>query len=73
MITIRKIRVAAGVCHQRTVRGISKQNIIQAVSWPPATIREPRLLTDYTYQNQRILAGAVTRHQRRASQTPAGP
>ena len=73
MITIRKIRVTTGVCHQRTVRGVSKQNIIRAVSWPPATIHEPRPLMDYTYQNQRILAGAVTRHQRRASQTPAGP
>ena len=28
---------------------------------------------DYTYQNQRIHAGAVTRHQHRASHTPAGP
>ena len=73
MITIRKIRVATGVCHQRTVRGVSKQNVIRAVSRPPATIYKPRLLTDYTYQNQRILAGAVTRHQCRASQTPAGP
>ena len=73
MITIQKIRVTARVCHQRTVQGVSKQNIIRAVSQPPATIREPRLLTDYTYQNQRILAGAVTRHQRRASQTPVGP
>ena len=48
-------------------------NVIRAVSRPPATICEPRLLTDYTYRNQRIHAGAVTSHQRRASQTPAGP
>ena len=73
MITIRKVRVTTGVCHQRTVRGISKQNVIRAVSRPPATIHEPRLMTDYTYQNQRIHAGAVTRHQHRVSQTPAGP
>ena len=73
MITIQKVHVTAAVCHQRTVRGISKQNIIRAVSQPPATIHEPRLLTDYTYRNRRIHAGAVTRHQRRASQTPAGP
>ena len=73
MITIRKVRVTATVRHQRTVRGVSKQNVIRAVSRPPATIREPRLLMDYTYRNQRIHAGAVTRHQRRASQTPAGP
>ena len=73
MITTQKVRVTAAVCHQRTVRGISKQNIIRAVSWPLATIHEPRLLMDYTYQNQRIHAGAVTRHQCRASQTPAGP
>ena len=73
MITIRKVHVTTAVCHQRTVRGISKQNVIRAVSRPPATIREPRLLTDYTYRNQRIHAGAVTHHQRRASQNPAGP
>ena len=73
MITTQKVHVTAAVSHQRTVRGISKQNVIQAVSWPLATIREPRLLMDYTYQNQRIHAGAMTRHQRRASQTPAGP
>ena len=73
MITIRKVRVTTAVCHQRTVQGISKQNVIRAASWPPATIRKPRLLTDYTYRNQRIHAGAVTRHQRRANQTPAGP
>ena len=73
MTTIRKVRVTAAVCHQRTVRGVSKQNVIRAVSRPPATIHEPRLLTDYTYRNQRIHAGAVTRHQCRASQTPVGP
>ena len=73
MITIRKVCVIAAVCHQRTVRGVSKQDVIQAVSQPPATICEPRLLTDYTYRNQRKHAGAVTCHQRRASQTPAGP
>ena len=73
MIIIQKIRVTTGVCHQRTVRGVSKQNVIRAVSRPSATICEPGLLMDYTYRNQRILAGAVTRHQRRASQTPAGP
>ena len=37
MITIQKVCVTAAVCHQRTVRGISKQTIIRAVSWPPAT------------------------------------
>ena len=73
MITIREIRVTAGVCHQRTVQGISKQNVIRAVSQPPATICKPRPLTNYTYRNQRILAGAVTRHQCRVSQTPMGP
>ena len=51
MITIRKVRITAAVCHQRTVRGISKQDVNRAVSQPPATIREPRLLTDYTYRN----------------------
>ena len=40
---------------------------------PPATIREPQLLMDYTYRSQTIHAGAVTCHQCRASQTPAGP
>ena len=73
MITTQKVRITAAVCHQRTARGISKQNIIRAVSQPLATIREPRLLTDYTYRNQRIHAGAMTRHQHRASHTPAGP
>ena len=73
MITIRKVHVTDAVCHQRTVRGVSKQNVIWAASRPPATIREPRLLTDYTYRNRGIHAGAVTRHQRRASRTPAGP
>ena len=70
---IRKVRVTAAVCHLQTVRGISKQDVIRAVSWPPATIREPQPLTDYTYRNRGIHAGAVARHQRRASQTPAGP
>ena len=73
MITTRKVRVTTAVCHQRTVRGVSKQNVIRAVSRPLATIREPRLLTDYTYQNQRIHAGAMTHHQCRASPTPVGP
>ena len=54
------------------VRGVSKQDISQTASQPPATIREPRLLRDYTYRNQRIHVGAVTRHQHRASQTQAG-
>ena len=72
MITIRKIHVTATICHQRMGRGISKQDIGQTVSQPPATIREPRLLTGYTYENRRIPVGAVTRHQRRASQTQAG-
>ena len=73
MITTRKVHVTTAVCHQRTVRGISKQNVIRAVSQPLATICEPRLLTDYTYRNQRIHAGAMTRHQCRVSHTPAGP
>ena len=73
MITTRKVCITTTICHQRTARGISKQNIIRAVSRSLATIREPRLLTDYTYQNQRIHAGAVTHHQCRASHTPAGP
>ena len=51
MITTRKIHVTTTICHQRTVRGVSKQDISQTVSQPPATIREPRLLTDYTYRN----------------------
>ena len=51
MITTRKVRVTAAVCHQRTARGVSKQNVVRAVSQPLATLREPRLLTDYTYQN----------------------
>ena len=54
------------------VRGVSKQDIGQTASQPPATIREPRLLTGYTYENQRIHVGAVTRRQPRASQTQAG-
>ena len=48
---IQKVHVIAAVCHQQTVRGISKQHIVRAVSQPPATIREPRRLTDYTYRN----------------------
>ena len=51
MITIRKVHVTAAVCHQRTGRGVSKQNIIRAASQPATTICEPRLLTDYTYRN----------------------
>ena len=54
------------------MRGISKQDIGQTASQLPATIREPRLLTGYTYGNQRIHVGAVTHHQHRASQTQAG-
>ena len=72
MITIQKIHVTAAICHQQTVRGISKQDVSQTASQPPATIREPRLLTGYTYENQRIHVGAVTHRQRRASQTQAG-
>ena len=73
MITTQKVCVTAAICHQQTARGVSKQNVIRAVSRPLATIHEPRLLMDYTYQNQRIHAGAMTCHQRRASHTPAGP
>ena len=51
MITIQRVHVTAVVCHQRTVRGVFKQNIIRAVSQPPATIHEPRLFMDYTYRN----------------------
>ena len=40
-ITTGKVRVPATVCHQRTARGVSKQNVIQAVSQPLATIHEP--------------------------------
>ena len=72
MITIRKIHVTTTICHQRTVRGVSKQDVIQAASQLPATIHEPRLLTDYTYRNRRIHVGAVTCHQHRASQSQAG-
>ena len=71
-MTIQKIHVTTTICHQRTVRGVSKQDIGQTASQPPTTIREPRLLTDYTYRNRRIHLGAVTRRQRRASQTQAG-
>ena len=72
MITIRKIHVTAAICHQRTVQGVSKQDVSQTASQPPATICRPRLLTGYTYENQRIHVGAVTRRQHRASQTQAG-
>ena len=72
MITIQKIHVTTTICHQRTVRGVSKQDISQTASQPPATIHEPQLLMDYTYRNQRIHVGAVTHHQRRASRTQAG-
>ena len=51
MMTTRKVCITATACHQRTAQGISKQNIIRAVSQPLATIHEPRLLTDYTYRN----------------------
>ena len=51
VITTQKVCVPATVCHQRTARGVSKQNVIRAVSQPLATIREPRLLMDYTYRN----------------------
>ena len=64
--------MTATIRHQRTVRGISKQDISQTVSQPPATIHEPRLLTGYTYENRRIHVGAVTHHQPRVSQTQAG-
>ena len=53
-------------------QGISKQDIGQTVSQPPATVHKPRLLTGYTYENRRIHVGAVTRRQHRASQTQAG-
>ena len=59
--------------HQRKVRGIFQQNVIQAVSWPPATIREPRPCLNHTYLTQGIHAGAVTCHQHSASHTQAGP
>ena len=49
-----------------------QQDISQTASQPPATIRKPQLLTDYTYRNRRIHAGAVTRRLRIASQTQAG-
>ena len=41
MIIIRRIHVTATICHQRRVRGVSKQDVIRAASQPPATIREP--------------------------------
>ena len=41
MIRTRKVRVTGTVCHQQTVRGVSKQNVIRAVSQPLATIRKP--------------------------------
>ena len=52
MITIQKVHVTAAVSHQRTVRGVSKQNVIRVASQPATTIREPRLLTDYTYRSR---------------------
>ena len=67
----KKIHVIATICHQQMVRGISKQDFGQTTSRPPATICEPRLLAEYMYRNQKIHVGAVTRHQRRASQTQA--
>ena len=73
MITMQKVSVTATVHHQRTAQGVSKQNIVQAVSQPLATIHKLRLLMDYTYRDQRMHAGAVTHHQRRVSHTPAGP
>ena len=72
MITIRKIQVTTAICHQRTVRGVSEQDVSQTASQPRATIHEPRLLTGYTYENRRIHVGAVTHCQRRASRTQAG-
>ena len=51
MITIQKVHVTAAVHHQRTVRGVFQQNVIRAVSQPPATICKPRLCTGHTYQN----------------------
>ena len=41
MITTPKVHITAAVCHQRTVQGVPKQNVIQAVSQPLATLREP--------------------------------
>ena len=41
MIATRKIHVTATICHQQTVRGISKQDVSQTASQPPATIHEP--------------------------------
>ena len=72
MITTQNIHVTTAICHQQTVRGVSRQDISQTVSQPPATIREPRLLTDYTYRNRRIHVGAVTHRQHRVSRTQAG-
>ena len=45
------MHVIATIRHQQMVRGISKQDIGQTASRPPATIREPRLLAEYTYRN----------------------
>ena len=67
-----KIHVIATIRHQQIVRVVSKWDIGQTTSRPPATIPEPRLLAKYTYRNQKIHVGAVTRHQCRASQTQAG-
>ena len=64
--------MTATICHQRMVRGVSKQDIGQTASQPPATICEPRLLTDYMCRSRRIHVGAVTHRQCRASQTQAG-
>ena len=41
MITIQEVHVTTAVSHQRTVRGVSKQNVIRAASQPAATIHEP--------------------------------
>ena len=47
----KKIHVIATIRHQQMVRGVSKQDIGHTASWPPATIRKPRLLAEYTYRN----------------------
>ena len=72
-ITIRKGCALTVIHHQRTVQGIFQQNVIRAVSQPPATICKPRPRANHTYQNQGIHAGAVTRHQHSVSHTQAGP
>ena len=38
---IQKGRALTVIRHQRKVRGVFQQNVIRAVSRPPATIREP--------------------------------